>query len=450
MFDNMARQDFKRAFNRASLRNILSRLTGADNRLLPYDEVRARLPMRGQHYIGLRQVEIDKIVGSMGRYNDFDRAFLPIQNRTMERWVNIDKAQYSDIVLPPVELVKIGDIYFVKDGNHRVSVARERGQAFIDAYITEVDTPIKLTADIKIDDLSSKEKLADFMLKTGLHLLHPEAEIELSDPDLYEILLEHIDTHRWYLGIEQKKDVPYETAVDSWYNNVFLPLIKEIRDQNLPKSFPGYTDADLYVWIMEYQKYLRLAYSSEDQGEKSAKVLASELLIKDFPQSDMAKLIQLMGRTNWLDQMILNQEHANFFEQTKILELRPDACIETTLPGKYDRLLDHIATHRWYLGEHRNAEVPYPEAVISWYDNVYMPIVQVIREQEMLKDFPERTETDLYLWIVKSQWALREAYGEDVPIEKAVEKVADQLGENAADSPVKKVVSVIKKVTGQK
>jgi HEPN domain-containing protein len=450
MFDQMANQDFNRALNRASWKKILNWLTGSDNKLLPYDEVRARLPIRGQHYIGLHQVPIEKIVGSMGRYNDFDRAFLPTQNRTKDRWISIDKAHYSDIPLPPVELIKIGEIFFVKDGNHRISVARERGQIDIDAYVTEIDIPIKLTADMKIDDLAIKEKQVEFMLETGLHAVRPEADVDLTDPDGYDVLKAHISTHRWYLGVEQKREVSYDEAVGSWYDHVYLPLAEEICAQNLLKSFPDHTEADLYLWIMEYQKYLRLAYSSEEEGDESAKAIAAEQLVKDYPRSDVVQLVQLINRTHVLDKIILDTEQANFYEQTHILEYRPDALIETTLPGKYDRLRDHIATHRWYLGEHRKSEVSYEEAVTSWYDHVYMPIVQVIREQDVMKQFPRRTETDLYLWIVRHQWYLRETYGEDVPIEKAAEEVAEQFTESATDSKVQKVVDALKKVAGQK
>ncbi len=450
MLDQMSNQDFNRALNRATWRKILSWLTGADNQLLPYDEFRSRLPIRGQHYIGLHPVSIDKIVGSMGRYNDFDRAFLPIQDRTKDRWISIKKAHYRDIHLPPVELIKLGDIYFVKDGNHRVSVARDRGQLDIDAYVTEIDLPITLTKDVKIDDLTSKEKQAEFLLDTGLYQVRPEAVIELTNSTWYDVLLAHISTHRWYLGVQRKEEAPYEDAVRSWYDHVYLPLVVEIREQKLLKSFPGHTEADLYVWIVEYEKYLRLAYSMEDENEYLAKAVAAEQLVKDYPLSEITNLIRLIERTTWLEQLILNQERAFFFENTRILELCPEAKIEVTLPGKYERLLDHIATHRWYLGEHRNAEVKPEEAVVSWYTNVYMPIVEVIRDQNLLSDFPLRTETDLYLWIVKRQWVLRENFGEEVPIVKAAEDVVVELAKSEPKSLVMKVVKVIRKITGQK
>lgn len=452
MFDQLAKQDFDRAVNRASWRKILSRLTGKDNQLLPYDEVRSRLPLRGQHYVGLREVETDKIVGSMGRYNDFDRAFMPTQKRTMARWINIDRAHYEQVRLPPVELIKIGDIYFVKDGNHRVSVARERGQEYIDAYVTEIDIPIKLAPDLKIDDLELKKQQASFLIKTELDKLRPEAIVEPSIPEVYPMLLEHINTHRWYLGIEQDREVPFEEAVTSWYDHVYQPVISAIRDQGLLASFSGFSEADLYLWIMEYQKYLRQAYSSEDaenENANQARESAVAQLTSDFPNLNMTRLIQAIDREETLGKLLLNPEKAYFYETTRLDELRPGANVEVTIPGKYDRLLDHIATHRWYLGEQKQVEVSYQEAVESWYDNVYQPIIEVIREREMLKEFPNRTETDLYLWIVGHQWYLKEAYGEDIPIEQAADEVSERLGAESNLGLLAVVREFIRKITNQ-
>ena len=425
-FDQLAKSDFERAISRASWRKILSWLTGSDNQLLPYDEVRARLPIRGQHYVGLKQVEIDKIVGSVGRYNDFDRAFLPIQRHTQSRWMRVDRAHLEDITLPPVELYLIGEIYFVKDGNHRVSVARERGQAYIDAFVTQIDIPIRLTPDFKIDDLELKKVQAEFLIQTRLLELRPMASVEPRVPELYDQLLEHISTHRWYLGVERKSEVPYAEAVASWFDKVYLPVVEVIHEQDLLKPFAGYSEADLYIWIMAYQAFLRQAYSAEEGSEDQVKAVAAQQLVDNFPQPAVSKLILVINRTHWLDDLILNQERANFFEQTHIQDLRPNAHIETTLPGQYNRLVDHISVHHWYLGEQHKAEVPHEDAVISWYDSVYLPIIEIIHQHGIIDNFPGRTETDLYLWIVKHRWYLHELWGTEVPIEQAADNFVEE------------------------
>jgi hypothetical protein len=153
MFDYYAHKDFDTVYRWRFWRKIGAWLTGRSNELLPYDEVRKQLPFQGQHYAGLHTIPLDKIVGSVGRYRDFDRAFLPTQKATSDRWVNISKARYKEIALPAIDVYKVGEVYFVRDGNHRVSVARERKQHFIDANVIEVEIPTSLTAEMGMDDV---------------------------------------------------------------------------------------------------------------------------------------------------------------------------------------------------------------------------------------------------------------------------------------------------------
>jgi hypothetical protein len=427
-YQQIANQDFERAVLRGFLRKILSILTGANNELLPYDEVREQIPIRGQHYLGSRQVPIEKIVGSMGRYHDFDRAFLPIQVRTKDRWVSIDKAHYAQVELPPVELYKLGEIYFVKDGNHRISVARERGQEFVDAYVTQIEISVRLNPDMRMDDLAMKKECAIFLMHTGLERTRPDANLETTLPGTHERLLEHIGVHRWYLGEQRHSEVSFEDAAVHWFDTVYLPLIEIIRQQDVLKEFPGTSEADLYLWIIEYQGYLRQAYQEEKSVENDdAKSMAAQELVSDYHLPAVRKLVNVLKRTAWLDAILVKQEKVIFYEQTRLEQLRPEARVETTEPGQYNVLREHIDVHRWYLGEQRQTNVPYDVAVASWYDNVYLPIMRTIRDQNILGEFPDRTETDLYLWVIEHQRFLREAYGKDVPLEQAAEDLTQRV-----------------------
>ena len=424
--DQMANQDFERAVFKGFWRKILAWFKGESNELLPYDDVREKIKIQGQHYIGLRDVPIDRIIGSVGRYRDFDRIFMPTQRRTKNRWVNIDKAHYEQVPLPPVELYKIGEIYFVKDGNHRVSVARKQGQEFVDAYVTEIKIPVLLTSDTKVDDLELKKENADFVLQTGIRKIRPSANVEASMPGLYDRLLEHIDVHRWYLGEKRGSDVPYEEAVASWYDNVYAPVVAIINEHDLLKTFPKLSEADLYLWILEYVGYIREAYISEEISLETSKSDAKKMLVRTYPFSSVKKLIQVANKNVWLNELILAQERAAFLEQTLIKDNHPESELIFTLPGGYHQLIEHIAVHRWYMGEQRQEDVSSKEAASSWYENVYMPIVKIIRDQDIMDRFPNRTETDLYLWIVKRQSSLQAVYGSDVPIEHVIEKVTEE------------------------
>ncbi len=422
-----AQEDFNRALRKGFWRKIHARLTGKSVALLPYDDVRQHFSLRGQRYIGLQTVPLDHIVGSVGRYRDFDRAFTPTQTRTASRWMSIDVAHYQDIPLPPVELYKIGEVYFVKDGNHRVSVARERGQTEIDAYVIEIDIPVSLTPDIEPDKLQLKKEYAEFIEKTGILKLRPGANLEFTLPGEHERLLEHISAHRWYLGEKRGGEVSFSEAVESWYDNVYLPLVRVIREQGLLEKFPGRTETDLYLWVSEYQWFLQEAYHDNEPIKKAAEKFASQY--RDAPTR---KVIRQLKQARWVDHLILQQERANFFESTQLHETRPGAKIELTLPGKYEKLLEHIRVHRWYLGEERQEEVPFEEAAASWYDKVYLPIIEIIRQQEVLKYFPARTETDLYLWILEHRSRLAAELGWDIAPETVVTDLAARQERNVS------------------
>jgi hypothetical protein len=411
-----AAHDFDRALNKSFWRKIRNWITRKNNELLPFDEVRDKLPIQGQHYVGMEQVPVEKIVGSLGRYRDFDRAFLPKQKKTRERWISIDMAHYGMVNLPPVELFKIGDIYFVKDGNHRVSVARDRGQLFVDAYVTEIDIPVTLSPDITADDLVAKGEYAEFLMKTKLDVLRPGANLESRIPGQCERLLEHIDVHRWYLGENSKREIPYAEAVVSWYDHVYTPVVEVFRQQGQTQSFPKFSESDLYLWVMEYQAYVREAYREEVSGDELpaeeldeiAREEAGVKFAEENPQLPVKKLILAFEKATWLDEMILQQERAAFFKRTNLAQLRQQTKITSSVPGQFSRLLEQINAHRWYLGVQRKREVPYEEAVASWYDNVYLPLVKIIQKQGVLKEFPGRTETDLFMWIITRQWYLRQ------------------------------------------
>lgn len=426
-FDKMAHEDFDRAFWKAFWRRVTAFITRKSNKLLPFDEVRGRLPLKGQRYVGLRQVSIDKIVGSQGRYLDFDRAFLPVQSRTRDRWISIDKAHYNQVALPAVDLFKMGDIYFVKDGNHRVSVARERGQEYVDAFVVEIDVPVTLTPDMIVDDLVLKQEYARFIEQTGLPSLRPEANFETKQPKHYERLLEHIAAHRWFMGEQQGAEVPYEEAIISWYEHVYKPLVTTLIENSVMKSFRDVNETDLYLLVMDYQWYLREVYR-EDQPDVTAKEQIARHLAQNYPLRAIKKLLKTLRKAGWFEELVLEQEWVAFEARTRLSQIRPGAFVRTSIPGQYETFFEHIDVHRWYLGEQRQEEATYLEAVGSWYDHVYLPLASFIKEQGILEAFPGRTEADLYLWTMRHQFFLNSEYGDNIPVEQAAEQFASDFG----------------------
>ncbi|MDI6769813.1 MAG: hypothetical protein QMD04_09065 [Anaerolineales bacterium] len=259
MSDELAfrvKDDFSRARFKAFLNGVQAALTGQPGTLLSYDQVKEKLRIGGPVYRGVRVVEVKRIVGSLNRYQQFDRAFLPKRSDSADRWQRIDRAFYEDISLPPVVLYKVGEVYFVVDGHHRVSVAREQGQDFIDAEVRECLTKINITPDLRPEDLEILGEKVNFLERTNLDRICPQANIKLTIPDGFSRILEHIAVHRYFMGLDLKRDVSEEEAVAHWYEAVYLPIINVIRESDILEEFPGKTEGDLYLWVLDNQRYL--------------------------------------------------------------------------------------------------------------------------------------------------------------------------------------------------
>jgi hypothetical protein len=248
--------DFNAARTKASFRELLALLTGRRNRLLAYDEVREKLRLGGPIYRGVQTVPLRQIVGSVNRYKEFDRAFLPLQTHTAQRWQRVNRAWYEDISLPPVLLYQVGQVYFVVDGNHRVSVAREQGQEYIDAEVRECQVKVPVTPDLQPEDLVVLGEQVDFLERTRLDQLRPNANLKITILGGYERLLEHIAVHRYFMGLDFKRDVSEAEAVEHWYDTVYLPVVNVIRHSGLMRAFPGRHEGDFYLWVMDHRHYL--------------------------------------------------------------------------------------------------------------------------------------------------------------------------------------------------
>jgi len=256
-FSSQTESDFGRARLKAFWHDIAAMFSRRPNELISFDQVKRSLKTLGESYRGIQTVPIAQIIGSATlRFHDFDGAFLPTSARTKSRWRSVDAAWYEEVDLPPVQLYKIGDAYFVRDGHHRVSVAREKGQEFIEAEIIEVKTRVPVTPDLIAADLEIVGEYSDFIEKTRLDKIRPGQNIRFSEPGGYARLVEHIAVHRYFLGEEQQHKIPRDEAVASWYDNVYLPVVEAIRRHNILNNFPNRTEADLYLWITDHHYFL--------------------------------------------------------------------------------------------------------------------------------------------------------------------------------------------------
>jgi nucleotide-binding universal stress UspA family protein len=268
--------DFRRARRQAGRERLRARLRGKSAELLSYEQVRQMLKGKTGSAIGLKEIPLDAIVGSVGRYTDFTRSFLPLQDSDEARWARVQLKNLGLGGLPAIEVYQIGETYFVRDGNHRVSVARQLGATHIEAYVTQIDTRVPISPDIQPDDLILKAEYADFLERTRLDEIQPQADLGVTVPGRYPELLEHIEVHRYFMGLEQQREILYREAVEDWYDQVYLPVVRVIREQEILHHFAGRTETDLYLWLSRHRAALEAALGWEVEPEAAAADLVNQ------------------------------------------------------------------------------------------------------------------------------------------------------------------------------
>jgi nucleotide-binding universal stress UspA family protein len=269
--------DFQSAHQRAGLEEVLARVRGRSNDLLSYEEVAQKLKLRARSDAGIKMVPLDAIVGSVGRYSDFTRTFLPRNMDDRERWARV-KAAFMDpeTVLPPIEVYQVGEVYFVIDGNHRVSIARQEGIESIEAHVIEVRSDIALTPDVQPDDLIIKAEYAEFLDATHILELRPNVDLTVTACGQYQKLMEQICVHKCLLEQGGGDGNPFRQAVENWYDHTYIPLAEAIRDRGLLRWFQGRTITDLYLWISEN----RAALEKELGWEIGSDIAATDLILE--------------------------------------------------------------------------------------------------------------------------------------------------------------------------
>ncbi len=268
-------RSFQRARFQAELEQFLARLTGRSIDLLDFEDVRQRLHMELTARRVLREIPLAAIVGSVGRPGDFTRNFLPLNDRDEHRWARVKYQANQSTGLPPIEVYQVGETYFVLDGNHRVSVARDMGATHIEAYVTEVRSPVPLTPGTQPRELILKARHLEFLERTQLGTLRPDADLQLTRLGQYAELERHIHLHRYVLGVERRREVGDAEAAVDWYDDVYLPIVNAIRAHDALAKFPGRTEADLYLAVSGYrtllEEYLEWEFESDPSpGEAPA------------------------------------------------------------------------------------------------------------------------------------------------------------------------------------
>jgi hypothetical protein len=235
----LPRQDAQDDFNRARRRRALARLSARLRRepsdvnvILPFEEVVAALGRRGEKRLGLKTIALDSIVGTVDRGREFDRQFRPTSGRVRSRWERIALAQRKGEGMPPIDVYRIGDMHFVRDGHHRVSVARARRDSVIEAWVTLVLTEVGAGREIRLGDLPLKSHQRLFLERVPL----PDdarAHITLTDEWRFAALAEAVEAWGFRLMQERREPLSRAEVAERWFRDEYEPVVELLREAGL-------------------------------------------------------------------------------------------------------------------------------------------------------------------------------------------------------------------------
>lgn len=258
-------EDFAKARNKALFNEVQHFLNPEEATLISFSDIKKMLKPQNETYLGMQTVPVDRIVGSEARYQDFDNRFFPKKMHLKTRWEHIDMAHIKDINLPPITLYELGGVYFVRDGNHRVSVAKAKGVEFIDAEVVSLQSEIKLNPKDSLQKMTRQvinyEKRV-FYSETGFGDITDFWGLDFSVPGQYDVIYNHILTHKYYINMNKTGEIPMDKAIISWFTTVYLPVIKVIDRHNVMRYFKGRTKSDMYVYIIKYWDEIKAKFGN--------------------------------------------------------------------------------------------------------------------------------------------------------------------------------------------
>jgi len=267
-------EDFRNARRKAALEKVSGTLFGSSHHLLEFQQIENQLNYDNIENLGLKNIPLDAIVASVNRHDDFTRKFFPRSKVDPQRWQRVSKA--ASIQPLPIDVYQIDEVYFVLDGNHRVSVARQHGQTHIMANVTKIESFISITPEDNFEDIIIKNQQAHFLKDTKLNELRPELDFTVTVAGSYRQLRDQIAIHHLNLELEQHYPYSFREAVLSWVDEVYLPVVQSLTQHGLLRDFPEYTPTDLFLWLVEYQQELSRHYGWKIEPHGAIEELAAK------------------------------------------------------------------------------------------------------------------------------------------------------------------------------
>ena len=271
-----AQEDFAKARNKAWINDLQNLIHPDKRRLLSFNDVKKMLKPKNEVYTGLKIVP-------------------------KQRWINVDKAHLSDVVLPPIQLYELAGLYFVRDGNHRVSVAKTQGVEFIDAEVISLQSEVQLPLDVRLDTLREvviKYEKRIFYTETNFGDLTDYWDLDFTATGRYDVIYNHILVHKYFINEQQSTEIEFNDALISWFKMVYLPVIEVIEKYNLLSDFKNRTKSDIYVWVVKHWDRLK---------QKNGNDYSLDEATKDFAKLEKTTQSKQSSLLVWFKKHILNR-----------------------------------------------------------------------------------------------------------------------------------------------
>jgi hypothetical protein len=251
-----AQSDFGRARRRQLASRLARRMRGEPgdvSMILPFDEVIEALGRKRERRLGLQTIPLDSIVGTVDRTREFDRSFRPTTRRVKRRWQRIAEAIRRGEGMPPIEVYRVGDMHFVQDGHHRVSVARQLRLDVIEAYVTEIETEVGADAGVRVRDLAMKSHERLFFERVPLPR-EWRSRIALPHGSWYAGLAEGVEAWGFRYMQAEQEFMTREQIARAWFTEEFDPIVEMLREADL---IGNQTEAEAYARVVSL-RYLLL------------------------------------------------------------------------------------------------------------------------------------------------------------------------------------------------
>lgn len=371
-------------FNKVAKRAFFQRFNRVKSQIPTLEILRREVPVESETYIGTKDIEVCRILGTEDRSDDFTLGFNPKNSHTKKRWLAVYCLLNSGRLSESIKVIKYGGYYFVRDGNHRVSVAKCSGIEYLTADITEYKIAVNIPRSFCMCSLSVFKEKYEFNKRTSIFDYTNQDDFDVRKPETWSMIEKEIFVYNksWYERNVNEGAPPDDILIANWYKRLYLNIISHIEKHSLLYLFPGMGKSDIFIEFIKYwnsfdnpdQFWVEEAYSNFTKQIQKRRFF---LMLIQTTVSTMSSIFRS------------EEDDRKYLESiTSLSNIRPQFKLENSSKSFYRFLYKQIVVNHALMLKKRLNRPPYFQEVISdWYDNYYNPIFMKYKSDDKIRDF---------------------------------------------------------------